>query len=404
MSMKRDAPLQQERAPDMCAARHGLLPSLLITAALAAAPALACDPALQAAVAANPDHSDERDALARSCARAGRQQEALAHYDVLLTVDAGNVDWLLGKSQALVALQRPREALPLLERGRTVAPAYEDIWRLEATTLDALDEFDRADAFLAEAARAYPQSDWPVSRRRALAERRLLVRGTRLSVDVSYEDLSGGRDSWKGATIGIDKRLDPDRRVLAGLHVEERFNTQDEQIALGYVQRLNHDWSFSVAGDAAPAAEVLAEWTLVAEAYRALPGGRSVGLRARHAQYESVDVDSIAGTVEQYFDRFRVAYTLNAARPTDLDWSLGHSLRFAHDYGRDSHVTLGLGYGEEAETIAPGVVQVTDVKSVSLNGVHWRSAAWGFAWEAGWHEQGDLYDRIRIRFGLEHRF
>lgn len=388
----------------MLAAHNDLLLPLLITVALSAAPALACDSALQAAVAANPDLSDERDALARSCARAGRHDAALAHYDTLLAVNPDNVDWLLGKSQALVALQRPREALPLLERGRKVAPGYEDVWRSSATALESLDEFERADALLAEAARAFPQSDWPIARRRTLVERRLLERGTRLSADVSYEDLSGGRDSWNGASVGIDKRLDASRRVLAGLHTEERFDTRDGQLALGYAQRVNDDWSFSIAGDASPDAQVLAEWSLVGEVGRALRGGRSVGLRARHASYETVNVDSIAGTVEQYFDRFRVGYTLNAAQPTDLDWSFGHSLRFAHDYGRDSHVTLGLGYGEEAETIAPGVVQVTNVRSAGLSGVHWRSAAWGFAWEAGWHEQGDLYDRIRIRFGLEHRF
>jgi YaiO family outer membrane protein len=186
--------------------------------------------------------------------------------------------------------------------------------------------------------------------------------------------------------------------------VEERFDTRDEQFALGYVQRVNDDWSFGVAGDVAPDAEVLAEWSIVAEAGRALPGGRSLGLRAQHASYETVDVDSLAATIEQYFERFRIAYTLNAAKPTDIDTSFGHSLGFAHDYGRDSNVTLALGYGEEAETTAPGVVQVTDVKSVSLYGLHWKSAAWGLAWEAGWHEQGDLYDRIRIRLGLEYRF
>jgi YaiO family outer membrane protein len=47
---------------------------------------------------------------------------------------------------------------------------------------------------------------------------------------------------------------------------------------------------------------------------------------------------------------------------------------------------------------------VTDTKSVSLAGLHWTGAAWGVAWEAGWYEQGDLYDRFRIRVGLEHRF
>ena len=60
--------------------------------------------------------------------------------------------------------------------------------------------------------------------------------------------------------------------------------------------------------------------------------------------------------------------------------------------------------GEEAETVAPGVIQVTDTQSVALTGLHWTSTAWGFSWEAGWYEQGDLYDRIRVRVGFEHRF
>ncbi len=376
-----------------------------IAAAFGAAPSFACDAAQEAVVAARPDDTDARDALARSCARAGRADAALAIYEELLKIDPGNVDWLLGKAQALVALQRPREALPLLERGRQIAPTYEDVWRLNATALESLDEFAHADALLADAARAFPQSGWPAERRRALAERRLLERGTRLSIDASYEDLSGGRPAWRGATVGIERRLAARRRMYAGLHLEERFDRRDEQVALAYVDRLNDVWSYSVSGDVSPHAEVLPEWSLVLEAGRALPGGRSIGFRARHASYATVDVESLAASIEQYLDWFRVAYTLNAVKPSRIDDpSLGHALRIARDYGRDSHVTLALGYGEEAESIAPSVVHVTDIRSVSLNGVHWRSAAWGFSWEAGWYEQGDLYNRMRIRLGLEHRF
>ena len=128
---------------------------------LAAPAAFACDPTLEATVSARPDDTDSRDALARSCARAGDPEAALRHYDVLLERDASNADWLLGKSQALVALQRPREALPLLEKGRALAPAYEDIWRVNASALESAGEFTRADILLAEAAIAFPQSTWP---------------------------------------------------------------------------------------------------------------------------------------------------------------------------------------------------------------------------------------------------
>ena len=372
---------------------------------LAAPQALACDAALEAAVAARPDDTDTRDALARSCARAGNPEAALAQYDVLLARDANNVDWLLGKSQALVALGRAREALPLLERARAVAPAYEDVWRLNASALDALDEFDTADALLGQAQAQFPQSTWPRERQAALAERRLLERGTRLSVDASYEDLSGDRPAWRGASVGIDRRLDGPRHVFAGLHLEERFETRDTQALVAYADRLTEDWSYGVSADVAPDAQVLPQWSVTGEAGRALPNAWSLGFRLRHASYASVNVDTLAGTVEKYTDWFSVGYSLNVAKTSDIDdLSYGHLLRFVHDYGRDSRVGLFVGFGEEAETVAPGVVQVTSTRSISLNGLHWTSAAWGIAWEAGWYEQGDLYNRIRVRLGLEHRF
>ena len=397
--MSRDAATRRLRMPSRCLALG------VIAGVFAAPPALACDAAVEAAVAAKPDDTDARDALARSCARAGRADAALANYEELLKIDSGNVDWLLGKSQALIALQRPGEALPLLERARQLAPAYEDVWRLNVTALEMNGEFARADDLLAEAARAFPQSAWPAERRQGMVEQRLLERGTRLSIDASYEELSGGRPAWRGATVGIEQRLADRRRVYAGLHLEERFDTRNEQVMLAFVDRLNDDWSYSVSGDVAPDAEVLPEWSFVLEAGRALPGDRSLGFRARHTSYSTADVDSLAATIEQYLDWFRVSYTLNAAKTSDIDDpSFAHLVRIAHDYGRDSYMALALGFGEEAETVAPGVVQVSDTKVVSLNGIHWRNAAWGFAWEAGWYEQGDFYDRIRVRLGLEHRF
>ncbi|MGE0031422.1 MAG: YaiO family outer membrane beta-barrel protein [Steroidobacteraceae bacterium] len=371
---------------------------------LASAPALACDPALQAVIAEHPERSDDRDALARSCARAGRPADALLHYDVLLQVDANNPDWLLGMSQALIALQRPREALPLLERGRAIAPAYEDIWHANVNSLEAAGEPEEARALARQAEQAFPQAAWPRDKQAAITRRLLLEEGTRLSVALSHEDLSGGRPSWNGATIDIEQPLEGSLRLLAGLHVEERFDTQDEQFSLGLVDRIGKNWSWGINADAAANAEILPEWSLTAEVGRMIGRKASFGLRARHAEYQSVNVDTLAATIEQYAEWFRVVYTLTGSRPTDIDWKFGHVLRIAHDYEYGSHVTFGIGYGQEAETVAPGVVQVTDVKSVTLNGVHWKSAAWGFAWEAGWHEQGDLYDRIRVRLGLEHRF
>jgi YaiO family outer membrane protein len=377
-----------------------------IFAALLMAPAaIACEPALEAAVAANEANTDARDALARACARAGEHEKALAQYDILLAANATNPDWLLGKAQALVALRRSREALPLLEDARRHAPNYEDVWRLNATALEQLGQADAERALLAEAAAQFPASGWPRERQAALAEQRLLDRGTRISADLSYEDLSGSRSAWRGASLGFDRHLGGARHFFAGLHAEERFDTRDEQLQLAWADRPGEHWSYGVSADVSPDAEVLPEWSLTTEAGRALPNAFGLGLRLRHASYSSADVDMLAGTIEKYAHWLRVGYTLNAAKTSGIDDpSFGHLLHFAHDYGAGSRAALIVGFGEEAETVAPGVVQVTDTRSVSLNGLHWTNAAWGITWEAGWYEQGDLYDRIRVRVGLEHRF
>lgn len=382
------------------------------TAALAAllafaAPAFACTDAVKAAreeLAAHPDHSDAREQVARDCARAGRPDEALAQYDLLLKVNADNPDWLLGRAQALMALGRPEQALPGLERARRLAPAYEDVWRVNVAALERLDRRAEAEALLGEARRAFPAADWPAARLAAMREQRITANGDRLSLGASYEDLSDGLDSWKGATIDLSHPLDARNRLHGGLNGERRFDESDFQFTAGWSARLDDRWSASVFADFTANAEFLPDWSATAELGRALPGQRALSLRARHTEYEAVDVESFAGTIEQYLEVLRVSYTLTAASPTDLGWSWGHVLRVARDYGDGSHATLALGYGKEAETVAPGVVLVTRNRSLSANGLHWRSAAWGIAWEAGWYEQGDLYDRLRVRLGVEHRF
>jgi YaiO family outer membrane protein len=384
--------------------KSGSVP-LLAALMLLAPPAFACEPALQAAVAVKANDTDARDALARSCARAGEHAEALIQYDALLARNGTNPDWLLGKSQALMALGRPREALPLLEAARQDAPGYEDLWRANVSALDQLDQFDAADALLTEAAARFPQSTWPRERQAALRERRLVERGIRLSADVSYEELSGDRSAWKGTSIGVNGRLGEHRHAFAGLHLEERFDTRDEQLQLGYSARLGDAWSYGISGELATDAEVLPEWGVALDAGRALPDDWGIGLRLRHASYLSSDVDTFSVLLDKYVDAWSVGYSLNTAKTSGIDdLSFGHLIRLAREYGDTSRAALVVGFGEEAETVAPGVVQVTDTRSIALAGLHWTSAAWGIAWEAGWYEQGDLYDRFRIRLGLEHRF
>jgi len=347
---------------------------------------------------------DARYELARAQLRAGNPAAAETVFGELLAGDPDNVDWLLGRGQALLALDRAADAVPLLDRARTRSPGYEDLWRVEATALEASGQYACATALLEQAARQFPGSSWPLAQRETVRERELLSAGTRASLGSSYERLSDSKGEWRAATLDLDHPVTADVRVFAGLHAEERFGVRDGQLALGFVRRFDSGWAAAVGADVAPDATVLPKAAYQVEVGRPVTSNTSLSLRARHARHETVTVNVVAATADVSAGDHRFAYSLTATRPTDLDTSFGHSLRVSRDYGSGSHVSLALAHGEEAETIAPGRVLVTRVDALALMGVHWKSAAWGGAWEIGWHRQGDLYYRMRVRLGLEHRF
>jgi YaiO family outer membrane protein len=355
-------------------------------------------------VVANPEDTDARYELARTQLRAGDHAAAGAQFEILLARDPDNADWLLGRAQTLMALENPADAVPLLERARRNAPDYEDIWRAEAAALTASGQFARAREFLDSAAAQFPAAEWPRVQRGSVRERELLSEGTRASLSSSYERLSDDKGEWRTLALDVSRPLQPKLQLLLGLHAEERFGQRDWQVAAGTVHRFDGGWFAALGIDAAPGATILPRTALQLEVGRPVFDNVSVALRARQARHETVTVDVLAATADFSFPAWRAAYTLTASRPTDLEVSFGHSLRLSHDYGHASHVSLALAHGEEAETIAPGRVLVTRNDTIALMGVHWKSAAWGAAWELGWHNQGDLYQRMRVRLGLEHRF
>jgi YaiO family outer membrane protein len=361
-------------------------------------------PALESAVATSPQNTDARYALARAYARAGRFAEAEREYDTLLARNPDDADWLLGKSQALLALQRPREALPFLAKARRLAPDYEDVWHAEAMALEAAGDERDALALLDLAAKRFPAAQWPDRRRARLAEARLLASGTRLSAGAAYEDLSGDNDPWRSASLSVSFPIGGSTRLATGLALERRYGRQDEQISASIAHRLPARWSLDAGVAATPEAELLAEHEAHLELARPIGRRASAALRYRRAHYDAVDVDAISATGEYGLGSYRVAYTLTGTRPTDIDATFGHALRVARDYGVGSSVTALLARGDEAETVSPGSVLVMRVTTFAVYGVHWRSAAWGWSWSASWTEQGDFYERMGVRIGVERRF
>ena len=271
--------------------------------------------ALESTVETSPQNTDARYALARAYARARRFADAEREYDTLLAKNADDADWLLGKSQTLLAMQRPREALPFLAKARRLAPDYEDVWHLEASALEAAGDERGALALLDSAARRFPAAQWPDERRARLAEARLLASGTRVSAGAAYEDLSGENDPWRSASVAVSFPIGGSTWLATAIALERRFDRQDEQISASVAHRLPARWSLDAGVAATPQAELLAEYESHLELARPIGRRASAALRYRRAHYDAVDVDALAATGEYGIGSYRVAYTLTGTRP-----------------------------------------------------------------------------------------
>ena len=67
---------------------------------------------------------------ARTLARSGATEAALAEFDALLAEFPDDADYLLGRAQMLARLGQNAAAVETAERALDIAPDYEDVWQL----------------------------------------------------------------------------------------------------------------------------------------------------------------------------------------------------------------------------------------------------------------------------------
>ncbi|HVJ31249.1 MAG TPA: tetratricopeptide repeat protein, partial [Gammaproteobacteria bacterium] len=67
---------------------------------------------------------------ARTLARSGATEAALAEFDALLAEFPDDVDYLLGRAQMQARLGRSAAAVETTERALVLAPSYADVWQL----------------------------------------------------------------------------------------------------------------------------------------------------------------------------------------------------------------------------------------------------------------------------------
>ncbi len=346
----------------------------------------------------HPDDLEARFLQARTLGWSNRFDEALAAYQALLDRDPGNVDFLLGQSQVLVWMGRADEALPVLSRARTLAPEYEEIWRVELNAriaaASSIPENEQAAAFAEEAQARFPNADWASYQAPSRA---------RLDSGFIYDNLNNGYSSWKELYVAGSYQHS-DRLTLVGqARATERFGQSDAELMAGVIVPVGERWTLTLDGSVAPDAQVLPSWSLSGQAKRSLPLGFGAQAGWRHAEYTLSTLDLFTAAGEYWFNRYRAGYTIYAASIDSgpLIWS--HRAQIDRYYRERSRISLIASNGEEVESIGNGFFVVNEVQTLTLTGQHWLSQRWALTWEVG-QAWTTLYDKQRFRAGFTRQF
>ncbi len=321
---------------------------------------------------------------------AGNLDAALTCLDALRDDYPFDVDYALARAQIYSRLERVDDALRELEAATELAPHYEDVWKLRLNLLargQSGTENTDHESLRLEAAERFPDADWWRAADRREASRWTLLLGA------SHDALSNSLPGWNGQFVELSLDPDPDRRYLFRLARDERYAGADSTVGVGIEHAWKRGWFAGLDLTTAGGAEFQPELGYGGHAGTPLADGWVVDLRYRRRQYPSATVDSLTGTVENYFGDFRISYALGMSRLQGASNSLNHGLTANWYYNDNASVGFTLSTGEEAEAVGNGRVLETEVRGFSVSGRRKLSDRFGLQWWLGVHDQGDYYRR-----------
>ncbi|HZW58814.1 MAG TPA: YaiO family outer membrane beta-barrel protein [Woeseiaceae bacterium] len=336
------------------------------------------------------DDDTAQFALAQRLLRADEPADALEQFTALASRQPANVDYSLGRAQALARLERPRAALEELQHAISLAPDYEAPWRLRFAILNTDPELVadvELQAYRSEAQARFPAARW-WQRTAAPPDWR-----GQLTLSGTVEVLSDNLPGWNSQSARLDWRATGSTQLFAAAAREERFDLSDRTLSVGVRHEFPGRWHAGAEIDAASNASFVPESGFAAFAGRQLGHGWVAEARVRQRNYSAATVTTWSAGAERYFSDYRLAYTLNFSRLHGLTDSVSHMLSANWYRSAQTSFSVTIAAGHEAESVGPGQVLESAVASLTIGGRHALNRRFTLHWWLGSHEQGDFYRR-----------
>lgn len=303
---------------------------------------------------ADPARNPEQDyARARAALNAGAFADAEWQFQDLATQDAANADYLLGLGQAKLALHDAATAIAVLEKAQQLAPTYLDILQVLTAAYTANGEVDKAARVRAQAAQLAPDADWTHAVA-PLPSATVAAPGVATATIGFESTLTERGDSWFENSAGFAYAWS--QRAQIGLRAarSERFDQHDSLFEIHGSVPLGPRLTVGARGLFSPSHRVRVHEAGIIEAAIALDHGWVLDVGGGRSQFRDGPSHQLTAGLENYFDTFRVAYTLTFVQPAHGNWSPVHTWTGSWYYGETSELTFNVSYGKETDASVTG--------------------------------------------------
>jgi len=225
-----------------------------------------------------------------------------------------------------------------------------------------------------------------------------------LEAGIGFDGLSGNYDNWQNTYLQYEQTLSNETLGYLRFNQTRRFDLSDNELLAGFYTELNENWQLfgEIGGSGTSRVRPELQGQIILS--RALSNGYLISAGTHRSNWTISSSQGYSLQLERYFEQWRWSYRIRRDHLLGGESALSHATTLSYLYNDWSNITIALNQGEEAEKVAPQRVLITDVKGISLYGLHQLSADWGVRWALSFNEQGHFYDRRGVLFGLRYRF